>query len=178
MNMSHRLNSDMAWMVLAWLVLMASGASTTGLLRAPVGDPALGPAMLTSHMVAGAALGLIIVVHLLRTRKARRVWPVVSIGAAVGLGWLAARSFVPLTAAGHAAIASGAIVALVAQAGSASSAVANAQSPRTWQVSVARVGFVLLLLQIALGALVRHHLIPVVWHVLIGGLATVGILVP
>ena len=40
------------------------------------------------------------------------------------------------------------------------------------------LGFLLLLVQVALGALVRHHLVPVVWHVLIGGLAAIGILVP
>jgi hypothetical protein len=178
MNMSHRLNSEVPWMVVAWLLLIASGAATTGLLRAPVGIPGLGRGMLTSHMVFGAALGLIIVVHLLRTRQTARLWPVASIGAAVALGWFASRSFAPMTVAGHAALAAYAIVALVTPAGSPSSAVANSQPRRSWKATMARLGYILLLLQIALGALLRHHLIPVVWHLLTGGLAALAILVP
>jgi hypothetical protein len=173
LNMSHRLNADVSWMVVAWLLLIASGASATGLLRAPIGTPGLGPAMLTSHVVFGAALGLIIVVHLLRG-QGPRLRAVVAIGATVALGWLASRSFAPLTAAAHAAIAAYTIVALP----TTFSAVAETQSRRPWKTSVARLGFALLLLQIALGALVRHQLMPVVWHMLVGGLAAVAILVP
>jgi hypothetical protein len=159
-------------------LLIASGASTTSLLRAPVGNPGLGPSMLTSHMALGAALGLIIAVRLLVTRQTRLVWPVVPIAATLALGWFARRTFAPLTAAEHAAIAASTIVALLPAADATSSAGANRPSPRRWKTSVAHVGFVLLLVQIALGALVRHQLMPVVWHVLIGGLAAVAILVP
>jgi hypothetical protein len=162
----------------SWLLLIASGASTTGLLRAPVGSPGLAAAMLTAHEVAGVTIGLIIVAHRLRTRPAAALLPVGSIVAAVGLGWLAGRSFAPLTVAEHAAIAAYAIVTLVARDAPESGTVGNRRSPRTWKAWVARLGFVLLLLQIALGALVRHQLMPVVWHVLIGGLAAAGILVP
>jgi hypothetical protein len=176
--MSHRLNADVSWIVLGWLLLIATGASTTSLLRAPLGTPGLGPAMLTGHAVLGAALGLIIVAQLLRIRQTKRLWPVVLIGATIAWGWFVSRTFAPLTAAEHAAIAAYTIVALSAAAGGASSAVAKSQSRGAWKTSAARAGFALLLLQIALGALVRHQLMPVVWHVLIGGLAAVAILVP
>jgi hypothetical protein len=176
MNMVNRPTANVRGVVVGWLLLIASGALTTGLLRAPVGPPGLGAAMLTGHKAFGAALGLIIVVHLLRTR-ATRLWPVASIGAAVALGWLAGRSFAPITVAGHATIAAYAIVALAAP-GAAFSTAASSQSPRTWIAPVARLGFVLLMLQVAVGALVRHHLIPVVWHLFIGGLASLAILVP
>jgi hypothetical protein len=173
MSMSHRLNRDLSWMAVAWLLLIGSGAFTTGLLRAPLGSPGLSPAMLTSHMVFGAAVGLIIVVRLLRTPQTKPLTPVALIGAAVVVGWLASRSFAPLTVAGHAALAAYALAALVP-----SSAVASTQSPKTWKAWAARIGFVLLLVQIALGALVRHQLMPVVGHLLLGGLAALAILVP
>jgi hypothetical protein len=165
-------------MVGAWLLLIASGASTTGLLRAPVGMPGLGPAMLTSHIVAGAALGLTIVVRALRSRRPARLWSVAAIVSTVALGWFATRSFAPLTVAGHAAIAAYVIAVLVDSASVVSSGMGNSQPPRTWKSAAARLGFVLLLLQIALGALLRHHLVSVLWHLLTGGLAAVAILVP
>ncbi len=178
MIMSHRLNPDMSWMVVAWLLLIASGAFTTVLLRAPLGHPGLSPAMLRSHMVVGAALGLIIVVHLLRTPQRKQATPIALIGAAIVAGWLASRSFAPLTVAGHAVLAAYAIGALLAPFGAPSSTGASTHSPATWTAWTARLGFVLLLVQIALGALVRHHLMPVVWHLLVGGLAALAILVP
>jgi heme A synthase len=49
---------------------------------------------------------------------------------------------------------------------------------RSWQASVAGVGVVLLILQIALGALVRHHLIGYGLHLLVAGLTALAILVP
>ena len=178
MSMSYRPNSDVSWMVAAWLLLIASGAFTTGLLRAPLGHPGLSPATLTSHIVVGAALGLIIVAHLLRTRHTKQLTPVALIAAAIAVGWFASRSFAPLTVAGHAALAAYAIVALVGPSGAPPSAVASTQSPRTWKAWTARLGFVLLLIQIALGALVRHQLMPVVWHLLAAGLAALAVLVP
>jgi hypothetical protein len=177
MNMSHRLNSDVPWMVVAWVILIASGASTSGLLRASVGIAGVGSAMLTAHIVSGAALGGMIVNHLLR-RHTAQLWPVAWIGATIALGWLASRAFAPVVAAGHAAVAAYAIVALAGIADAAPSPVANSQPPRSWKGAAARVGFVLLLVQIALGALLRHHLISIVWHVFTGGLAALAILVP
>ena len=162
-------------MVVAWLVLVASGASTTGLVRAPIGHPGLAPAMLASHIAAGAALGLIVVAHLLRTRGTSRWRPIAFVAAATGLGWLAGRSFAPLTVAAHAAVAAYTLFALLPPAIAAGG---DARSTHTWPGRVAGAGLILLLVQIALGALVRHHLMPVFWHVLIGGLAAIGILVP
>jgi hypothetical protein len=134
--------------------------------------------MLTSHMVLGAGLGLIIAMHLLRTWQTTRLWAVVSIGAAAISGWFASRSFTPLMVAGHAAFAAYATVALAAPATAVSLTAGTGQPPGTWKTPVARLGFALLLLQIALGALLRHHLISVVWHLLTGGLAALAILVP
>ena len=49
---------------------------------------------------------------------------------------------------------------------------------RSWQAKVAGVGVLLLILQIALGALVRHHLIGYGLHLLVAGLTALAILVP
>ena len=178
MRMSHVLNRDSSWVVVAWLLLIASGALTSGLLRAPLGSPGLSPAMLTSHIVFGAALGLIIVAQLLRTAQRTQLAAAALIGAAIVVGWFASRSFAPLTVAGHAALAAYAIVALASPSVAPSFENASTQSPRTWKAWAARLGFVLLLIQIALGALVRHQLMPVVWHVIAAGLAAIAILMP
>lgn len=134
--------------------------------------------MLISHMVFGAAIGLIIVVHLLQTRQTKPLSPVALIAAAIAVGWFASRSLAPLTVAGHAALAAYATVALAAARGAAASTVVDSRFRHTWKASLARAGFVLLLIQVALGALVRHQLMAVLWHLLAAGLAALAILVP
>ncbi len=180
LNMSHRLNPDPPWLVVLWLLLIVSGASTTGLLRAPLATGVV-PVVLTTHMVIGAALGLLAVGHLLRARRRGHVWRATLVAAALACGWFASRSFAPLMVAGHAALAAFATVAL---AGGTPDApylhTVGTGKPRaqTWKAVVARIGFGLVLLQIALGALLRHQLIGLTWHLLAGGLAALAVLVP
>jgi hypothetical protein len=132
-------------------------------------------------MVIGAALGFLAVGHLLRARRRRHVWRATLVAAALACGWFASRSFAPLTVAGHAALAAFATVALAGGTPDAPylHTVATGKSrARTWKAVVARIGFVLVLLQIALGALLRHQLIGLTWHLLAGGLAALAVLVP
>ena len=154
-------------MVIAWTLSILSGAATTALLRAPVGGPAIASVTLTAHTVAGAAIGAAVVWHLARSRTPRAQLASSLVAAAVASGWLASRFFTPFTVAGH-TIAAFAPLALFVE---------NAR-PLAWKTLGARIGSALLLLQIALGALVRHHLVGLVWHFLVGGLAAIAILVP
>ena len=180
--MSHTPHSDrdFSWMAAAWLVAIASGASATGLLRTAVGTSNLGPAILAGHAWFGTAVGLLILVRVVRGRERRGWLPALSAVALV-LGWFASRSFAPLTVAAHAAAAAFASVALVPQPAGTSfteSAAAIPARHRTWTPIVARLGLLLMLLQAALGALLRHRLIGLEWHILAGGLATLAVLVP
>ena len=164
----------------AWLVAIASGASATGLLRTPVGSSSIGPAMVKTHVWFGMAVGLLVVVRVLRARKAR-AWSAALAGVTLALGWFASRSFVPLTVAGHAAAAAFASVALAPKFRDAPSTGVGATIParqRTWTAVVARLGLLLMLLQAALGALLRHRLIGLEWHLLAGGFAALAVLVP
>src|SRR5262249_46970136 len=155
------------WIVIAWTLSILSGAAATALLRAPVGGPAIASATLTAHTIAGAGLGPVVVWHLARSRTTR-AWVIASlVTAALASGWMVIQSFTPFAVAGH-TIAAFAPLALVVEKA----------RPLAWKTFVARVGSVLLLLQIALGALVRHHVVGLAWHFFVGGLAAIAILVP
>jgi hypothetical protein len=180
-NMSHRSNPDVPWFLVLWLSLIVSGASTTGLLRAPFAIAGVVPIVLTTHMVIGAALGFLTVGYLLRARRRADVWRATLVASALACGWFASGSFAPLVVAGHAALAAFATVALAGRTPEATHlrTVGTSMSRvPSWKAIVARIGFVLVLLQIALGALLRHHLIGLTWHLLGGGLATLAVLVP
>jgi len=149
------------------MISILSGAAATALLRAPVGGPALASATLIAHTIAGAVIGAIVVWHLARSRKPRALPAASLVAAAITSGWLASRSFTPFTVAGHTIAAFLPLALLVEN-----------PRPLAWKTWVARVGSALLLLQIALGALVRHHVVGLAWHFLVGGLAAIAILVP
>lgn len=154
-------------MVIAWTLSILSGAVATALLRAPVGGPTIASVALTAHTIAGAAIGAAVVWHLARSRKTRAQLAAALVAAAVTSGWFASRSFTPLTVAGHASAAFVALALLVEKA-----------RVVAWKTLAARAGSALLLFQIALAALVRHHVVGLAWHFLVGGAAAIAILVP
>ena len=180
-NMSHRVNPEVPWVVVLWLVLIASGASTTGLLRAPLATTGVVPVVLSGHVAIGAVTGVFALVHLVRARRRRQVWRMALVAAAVACGWFASRSFAPVTVSGHAALSAFATLALAGGTTDAAHLHAGAFATAagwTWKAVVVRIGLGLVLLQIALGALLRHHLIGLTWHLLAGGLTALAILVP
>jgi hypothetical protein len=154
-------------MVIAWTLSILSGAAATALLRAPVGGPAIASTILTAHTIAGAAIAAAVVWHLARSRQPRSPVAASLVAAAVASGWLASRSFSPFTVAGHAIAAFAALALLVEKARSVA-----------WKTLVARTGSALLLFQIAFAAFVRHHVVGLAWHFLVGGVAATAILVP
>ena len=87
---------------------------------------------------------------------------------------MAGRSFAPSTAALHAWLALVTAITLTA-------ATFPAASPRVrvrWTAIVAHLGLLLMILQAAIGAMLRHHLTSLGWHVLLAGLASIAVLVP
>ena len=154
-------------MAIVWTLSILSGAAATALLRAPIGGPTIAWVALTAHTIAGAAIGAAIVWHLARSRRARSALAALLVAAAVVSGWLASRSFTPFTVAGHAIAAFAPLALLVEKA-----------RVVAWKTLAARAGSALLLFQIALAALVRHHLVGLAWHFFVGGVAATAILVP
>jgi hypothetical protein len=178
MGMSHPWNRGQPWVVVAWLTSIATGALTTSLLRVPVGIAGIGSAMLASHVVSGAIVGLVAVASLTVPRGTTRV-SVALVVATLVLGWISSRSFAPITVAAHAAFAAFASLALAATWLAASSTVpAGASGTHRWKSRTADAAVVLVLLQIGLGALLRHQLIALTTHLLAGGVAALMILVP
>jgi hypothetical protein len=167
MDVSHHQIGGSWWLASAWAVSILSGAVTTGLLRAPIGGPGIASATLTAHMTIGVAIALVAAWQLVRLRKTRAQLTTALVAVAVVSGWSASRSFTPFAVAGHAITAFAPLALIV-----------NKTRGRDWKTRVVRVGSVMLLLQLALAALVRHHLVGLAWHVLVGGLAATAVLVP
>ena len=167
MSVSHHHNGGSWWLVSAWAVSILSGAATTGLLRAPIGGSAVASATLTAHMILGLAVASVAVWHLARSGKTRFPVAIALVAAAVVSGWSASRSFTPFAVAGHAIAAFAPLVLLV-----------DNTRALAWPPRAARVGSVLLLFQVALAALVRHRVVGLTSHVLVGGLAATAVLVP
>lgn len=153
--------------MIAWASSILTGAAATAVLRAPIGGPAIPSAALTLHTISGAAIASIVAWHLGRSGHTRTQLAAVLVVAAVASGWFANRSFTPFAVAGHTIAAFVPLACVVEKARAV-----------TWKALVARVGSTLLLLQIALGALVRHHVLGLPWHFLVGGLAATAVLAP
>ena len=160
------------WIVLAWLLTMTSGALAASLIRLPTGVPGNPSLWFLAHGVIAVAMGSAVIGHLVRARDAGRLLPALFVTATFVCGLFVIRSFEPLTSAAHAALAAYAALAL------ASTGTSGLRGGPSWQASTARAGVLLLILQIALGALVRHHLIGYGLHLLGAGLAAVAVLVP
>ena len=128
-----------------------------------------------AHGVIAVALGGAVTGHLVRAHATARLVAALLVTATFVWGFLTIRSFAPLTSAAHAALAAYAALAL---ASTGSVLPMGSPGGRSWQAAVAGVGVMLLILQVALGALVRHHLIGYGWHLLVAGLAALAILAP
>ena len=178
MNMTRAGQPPRAWILAAWIAGIASGALATSVIRVPVGLP--GSTVLTLHIVIGVALGIAALAPLIGGPKSSAFWPGALILATLVSGWLARRTFAPRDAALHAAIAACASLGVAFSRSATPPPVSAVHTPggRRWQTRILRVGFVLTLVQIAVGALLRHHLAGVVPHLAVGGLAALSILVP
>ena len=182
------LNTDMGslrdsrtrWIVLAWLATMTFGARAASLLRLTTGIPVDGSLVILAHGVIAVAMGSAVIRHLVRARRATRLVPAVLVTATFVWGFFAVRSFAPMTVAAHATLAAYAALALAATGTGSLSGDVRVVGPgkRPWLAAVAGAAVVLLILQIALGGLLRYQLIGYGWHMLVAGLAALSILVP
>jgi hypothetical protein len=163
-----------SWALVAWLLLIVSGGLMTSLLRAPLVLSGVMPILVMVHWIGGVVIAIIAMARLIYTRGVTRWWRVMLIAATPVCGWLAHRSFSPHTAATHAALAAFATIAL---AGFRRRTRTDRADPaRRWTAFLSRVGFSLILVQLAAGAALRHHVIGLPWHLFIGGLATMAVL--
>src|SRR5262245_41195836 len=105
MNTSDHPKLPVSWALVAWLLLILSGALMTSLLRAPLVLSIAMPMVALSHLVGGAAIALLAVGQVIATGRPARLWRAILIAATPLCGWLAHRSFSPLTTAIHAALA-------------------------------------------------------------------------
>jgi hypothetical protein len=176
---SPRRLSRVTWIVVAWLLTMTTGALTASLLRLPTAIPIGPPLMFLAHGVVAVAVGSAVIGHLVRAHRGGRILPALTVLATFVLGLLTIRSFAPVTSAAHAAVAAYAALAL-ARTGSNTSSGAMSLEPgiRSWRAALATAAVLLLILQVGLGALVRHHLTGYGWHLLVAGLASLSVLVP
>ena len=162
------------WVLSGWLLVILCGALTTSLLRAPLVLSGVLPIVLVSHVLGGALMAAIAIGQLTVARPSRCWWRVTLIAGTAVCGWLAHQSFAPLTIASHATLAAFAILALTGVDVGALASIDSRPRPR---ISVlAQVGFVLTVVQVGAGAALRHHLIGLAWHILIGGLAAMTVL--
>ena len=172
MDVSPHRTPRTRWIVLGWLLTMISGALAASLVRLPTGIPGNPSLWFLAHGVIAVAMGSAVIGHLVRAQAGARLLPALFVTATFVFGLFVIRSFEPLTSAAHAALAAYAALAL------ASAGTRSLKAGRSWQTSIAGAGVLLLILQIALGAFVRHHLIGYGLHLLVAGLAAVAMLVP
>jgi hypothetical protein len=172
MDVSPHRSPGARWIVIGWLATMTSGALAASLLRLPTGIPVDRSLLFLAHGVIAVAMGSAVIGHLVRAHAAARLRPALLVTATFVCGLFVIRSFEPFTSAAHAALAAYAALALAA------TGTLGLRGRLSWQASIAAAGVLLLILQIALGALVRHHLIGYGLHLLVAGLAAVAVLVP
>lgn len=165
------------WTTLAWIGLIVSGASTTGLLRAPVPHPSVIPFIYQSHRFAGALVGVFGLTQLIHPAGNGRNWfGAALISGTVVLGWLSTASLEPRAVVAHAFMAA---LATVSLSSAASEAPLNAAPPRArWITVSAHLAVGLVAAQVAVGAMLRHQQIGLTSHLLVGGLAVVVLLAP
>jgi hypothetical protein len=176
MDMRPRRSPRARWIVLAWLLTMTSGALAASLVRLPTSIPGNRSLWFLAHGVIAVAIGSAVIGHLVRAHANRRLAPALFVAATFVCGLFVIRSFEPLTSAAHAALAAYAALALASTGTGGLSG--GGPGGRSWQAPVAGAGVLLVILQIALGALVRHHLIGYGLHLLVAGLIALAILVP
>ena len=156
------------------MILM--GAATTGLLRAPVAaNFDVRRVLLVGHEWLGALLAVGTIISITR-RGGLRALASGLILLTVVSGWWSTRLLSPIAGAIHAAAAATATVSVAAALAARASLSATARE-RRWVRRVAQIGLALMVLQVAVGALLRHQLVTVEWHMLTGGLAVLVVLV-
>jgi hypothetical protein len=170
------------WIVSAWLVLIADGAATTGLLRTAIPGGVNVPALaLPVHYLLGAGLCVLTIGVLIRSFEMVR-WLATACVVATGvLGWRTLRGFDPRMAATHAFLAAtgaGALTSLITRHASRPSHSSTEERHRPWIGRISRAGVFMVIAQVAIGAGLRHQLIGVEWHLLFAVLASLAILVP
>jgi hypothetical protein len=163
-----------SWLVAGWLLLILSGGLMSSLIRAPQVLSSMTPILVMSHLIGGAAMTIMAIARLGYAKEMMRSWRLLLLAATPALGWLAYRSFSPLRATTHAAVAA---VASLALAHRSRRSVTEPTSPqRSWTLILAIVGFSLVLVQVVVGAALRHHVMSLSWHLVVGGLATMAVL--
>lgn len=163
-----------SWTIGAWLLWILSGALVTSLIRAPHVLSTITPSLVMSHLVLGAVIVLMAIGQVMSATGVTRWWRLMLVAATAMSGWLAHRSVSPHTAAMHAALAALATIALADFRRGARADRADAVG--WWTTVVSRAGFSLIIVQLAAGAALRHHLIDLPWHLFVGGLATMAVL--
>lgn len=168
------------WTTLAWIGLIVSGASTTGLLRAPVPHPSVIPFIYQSHRFAGALVGVFGLTQLIHPARNGRNWfGAALISGTIAFGWLSTASLEPRAVVAHAFMAALATVSLSSAASVPLEAPRNAAPPRArWITVSAHLAVGLVAAQVAVGAMLRHQQIGLTSHLLVGGLAVVVLLAP
>lgn len=179
-DMSGRENARTRWIVVVWLVTMTSGSLAANLLRLPTGIAIDASLLFLAHGVIAVATVSAVIGHLVRAHGTARFLPALFVTATFVCGFFAIRSFEPSTSAAHAALAAYAALALATTGTTGLDRISPVDGRRggLWQARVAGVGVLLLILQIALGALLRHHLIGYGWHLFVAGLAALAVLIP
>jgi len=163
-----------SWTLVAWLLLILSGGLMTSLLRAPLVLSSVMPILVMLHLAGGTVIAIVAVLQLTYAKEQTRWWRVMLVAATPVCGWLAHRSFSPYSAATHAALAAFATIAFARLPRGIGTV--RARSGRRWANVLSRSGFSLILVQLAAGAALRHHVIGLPWHLFIGGLATLAVL--
>jgi hypothetical protein len=169
------------WATIAWIVLIVSGASTTGLLRARVTNQSVVPLTYQTHRFAGTLVGLLGLTQLIRVGR-HHGWTWLGatlIAGTIALGWMSAASLEPRTVVAHAFTAAVAAAALssVVSSPPGSAVSSPAHRPR-WMPVSAQIAVGLVCAQIAVGAMLRHQQIALTPHLLVAGLAVLALLAP
>ncbi len=156
--------------------MVAIGAATTGLLRAPVTTSFdLRRLLLVGHEWLGAVLVVVTIVAIARRGR----FPALTTGLivlAAGSGWWSTRMLSPIAGALHAAAAATATVSVAATL-ALRTPVSSSARDAAWVRRVAQIGLALMVLQVTVGAMLRHQLVTVEWHMLTGGLAVLMVLI-
>ncbi len=176
-----RSNRVAIWTTLAWIGLIVSGASTTGLLRAPVSHPSVVPFTYQSHRLAGTLVGVLGLTQLLHPahRNGWNWFGAALVSVTVALGWLSASSLEPRAVVAHAFMSALATVSLSSVAfATPESHLSGAQPRARWITVSAQLAVGLVSAQVAVGAMLRHQQIGLTSHLLVGGLAVVVMLAP
>jgi hypothetical protein len=156
------------------MVLM--GAAATGLLRAPIAASFdVRRVLLVAHEWVGACLALVTIVAVVRRHRLRVLATGLIVLTAVS-GWWSTRMLSPIAGALHAAAGATATVS-VAAALAVSAPLSASARDAAWVRRVAQTGLALMVLQVAVGAMLRHQLVTVEWHMLTGGLGVLMVLV-